>query len=197
MRSLIVLFLVGCATGPASVRITGEETVTVHSLDAVTLPAAEALDASNAVMPEPGKWVWTVEPAEVAALSADGTKVELKGEGTVTVTAAIGDKKDSMTLKVALPDEVVIDASGASSLMVGGTGALKAVVKADGAEIANAAPTWTVSEAALATVAADGTVSMLQPGTVTVTATFGPASATVDLTAAPVVADGAEVVPPM
>jgi hypothetical protein len=195
MRNLVVLLLVGCATGPASVRITGEETVTVHTLDPVTVPAAEALDAANAVMPQPGQWVWTVEPAEVAALSADGTKIELKGEGTVTVTAAIGDKKDTMTLKVALPDEVVIDSAAAATLAPGGTAALKAMVKADGMEIPNAAVTWSVSDTALATVAADGTLSMLQPGTVTVTAAFGPATASVDLTAAPAVVDAAAVPP--
>lgn len=180
MVALLALF-VGCAPTPASIKFDGDAKVTVHTLDKVDVSKATVLDAEGkAIEPQP-TLTWTVGPDTVAKL--EGTQVAPVGNGEATVTAAIGEVKSNYTFVVALPDKVEIAGYTAGSAWpVGQSAQLKATVKAGETEVAGQTVTWTSSSDAVATVAADGTVTGVAAGSAIITATSGALSATVDVT---------------
>lgn len=180
MVALLALF-VGCAPTPASIKFDGDAKVTVNTLDKVDALKATVLDAEGkAIEPQPAL-TWTVSPDTVAKL--EGTQVAPVANGEATVTAAVGEVKANYTFVVALPDKVEIAGYTAGTPWpVGQSAQLKAMVKAGEAEVAGQTVTWTSSSDAVATVAADGTVTGVAAGTATITATSGALSATVDVT---------------
>lgn len=185
MWKMLALLLVGCSTAPSALEIEGDEGVVVHALGEVSLPAVQALDANGQPMQGDHTVVWSVTPDTVGRLAADGGSVELIGEGTATVTATIGTVTDVFTVTVALPDTVAIDTAPFAGLTVGQAVTPSAQVTADGTVIAGAPITWSVSDPAVATISEAGEFSFVAPGTVTLTATSGDLSASVELTAAP------------
>ena len=64
-----------------------------------------------------------------------------------------------------------------------------------GAEVPTAPVTWTVSDTTLAKVAGDGSLALLRPGTVRITARSGPAAGTYDLAIGRLVVKSVELTP--
>jgi len=187
---LLIAALTGCAPVPAKVQLDGEANLTSYELKDVALPGAKVLDAKGKAIEPAPKVTWTVAPPEVAALSADGKSVTLKGEGEATVTATVDKVKTELKIKVGLPDEVAINgATDAQNVPMGTTVALTAEVKDAGAAIADLAAKveWASSDDTVATVAG-GTVTPVKEGNVKVTAKYGEISKELNLV---VVAAGA------
>jgi hypothetical protein len=180
---LISLFLVlaGCTPQPASVTLDGQPAVTVTELSSLPLPHATVLDAKGtAIEPQPPV-TWTVTPPEVAQVdAAAGTVVPLT-EGSAQVTAKAGTVESAFTLSVRLPDKVEI--SGlvpAQTIEVGASLPVEARVL-DGADVLDSvAVVWSTSNPDIARVL-DGQVVARQVGQVTLTATAGTQTSTVDV----------------
>lgn len=125
------------------------------------------------VTPEGTAVEWSTSAGNVATVS-NGT-VTAVGAGEATITAAAGGKTATckVTVKEAPPAKVPVESvavtPAALSLEVGKTGALKAAVAPDTAT--DKSVTWKSSDEAVATIAADGTVTAVKAGTATMTAT--------------------------
>lgn len=145
---LFVSFLVGCAT-PTSIKIDGEQTITVHTLDKVNLPKATVLDQNGKPM-EGQTLSWDVAPPEVAALTEDKAAVEPKADGEAKVTAKSGNLSQTMTLVVSLPDTLEIGGAAEGEVIgVGATKNLTGTVKADGTALEGQAVEFSSSDAAI------------------------------------------------
>lgn len=145
---------------------------------------------------------WTTSDAAVATV-VDGTVTALK-EGTVTITATADGKTATctVTIKAKKVDEtekpgaepekpgedtnnpvavtdVTLDVATAE-LKIGETKKIAATVAPENATSKNV--TWTTSDEKVATVAEDGTVTAVAPGTATITATAGDKTATCEIT---------------
>lgn len=177
----LLAILVGCAPTPSSVKFDGEQVVTVHTVDAVDVAKATVLDKDgNAIEPQP-TLTWSVNPPAVAAL--EGTKVKPVANGEATVEAKIGEVVGSYKFVVALPDKVEIAGYTAGTpIPVGATTMLTGKVLAGDKAIEGQTVTWTSANEAVATVAADGTVTGVTEGTATITGTAGTLTSTVDVT---------------
>ncbi len=127
------------------------------------------------------KATWSTSDASIATVSADGLVTGVKA-GKVTITAAYGGAADTieLTIKEAAPVlSVEIAAPASTEIEVGKTLQLTATV-ANGPTDAKA--TWTTSDAAIATVSAEGLVTGIKVGTVTITAAYGGVSDSIALT---------------
>lgn len=180
MVALLALF-VGCAPTPASIKFDGDAKVSVHKLDQVAMLKATVLDADGkAIEPQPAL-TWTVTPVTVAKL--EGAKVTPIANGEATVAASVGTVKNQYAFVVALPDKVEIAGYTAGTAWpVGQPGPLTAVVKSGDTVVVGETITWSTSADTVATVAADGIVTGVAPGTVTITATSGAFSAPIEVT---------------
>jgi hypothetical protein len=196
---LILALAMGCAPVPAKITIDGEATVSTHELKDVALPGVKVLDAKNAAIKD-AKVTWTVAPPEVATLKADGKTIELVGEGDAVATAKIGDKvKAEFKVSVGLPDEVAISgATEGQELPLGTTAALTGAVNDRGNAIADLKVEWKSSDDTIATVA-DGVVTPVKEGEVTISAKSGELAKDLKLKVVPaaaVAADAAAAAPP-
>ena len=68
MIVLLASLLTGCSPDPASIKIDGDATVNVHTLDALDVAKATVLDKDGKALDPQPKIDWTVTPAEVAKL---------------------------------------------------------------------------------------------------------------------------------
>lgn len=127
------------------------------TLEVLPSPAGAALPAVT----------YTSDNSSVATVTSNGT-VQAVSVGTTTVTATAGGYSASCTVTVTADDaaELVLP-SGIATVAVGSRHTLNYAVKPNGAKI-----TWSVSDTSLATVA-DGVVTGVRPGFVTVTAKSG------------------------
>lgn len=132
-----------------------------------------------------------VEGAQVEFASADpniaevsGNTVTAKGVGTTSVTATSGALRQQVEVSVKLPEVASISIEGTpATLKVGESATLNIAAKAaDGAAIAGVTPTFTSSNAKLATVDATGKVTAVKPGAVTITAKSGDKTAATKIT---------------
>ena len=175
MKSTLALLsfglLAACAT-PTSIKIDGEQTVTVHNLDKVTLPKAEVLDQNG--KPMEGQTIsWEVTPAEVAALGADGKDVEPKADGEAKVTAKSGSLAGSMSLVVSLPDTIEIGGVAEGEVInLNDTKNLTGTVKADGTAIEGQTVEFSSSDAAILKIE-NGVATGVAVGDATITAKSG------------------------
>src|SRR5690554_3171553 len=123
--------------------------------------------------------LWESSDEEVATVK-DGVVTLLKA-GTVTITATADTKKDTIEItvneKVVLVDEISI--SGSKEGVVGEEITLTASVLPENAT--NKEVLWESSDEEVATVK-DGVVTLLKAGTVTITATAGDKSDSIEIT---------------
>lgn len=117
---------------------------------------------------------WSSLDPEIADVDQNGLVTTLAG-GEARIVAEAGVASAQVTVRVRVPDvtpaEVIV--SGGSSVQVGGTLVLSAVVyNRYGEVLDNAEVTWTTLDPAIATVA-DGTVSGVAVGNVVVRANAG------------------------
>ena len=128
---------------------------------------------------------WTSSDATIATVSAAGVVTGVK-EGDVTIKAALSGKEGTVAVKVTTPvalSSVTVTAS-ASTVTVGGKVQVTAsAVYSDGSKKdATATATWTSGTTTVATVDANGQVTAVKAGSVTITAAFGGKSGSVTLT---------------
>ena len=125
---------------------------------------------------------WSSSRTSVATVDANG-KVTAVAEGTATITAQAGDKTASCTVtvkkKVVAVESVTLDKSSLE-LTEGETATIIATVKPDNAT--NKTVTWSSSNASVASVDANGTVTAVAEGSATITAKAGDKTATCTVT---------------
>ena len=123
---------------------------------------------------------WSVSNSDVATISDDGVLTALSA-GVVTVTATIGSMSESITIVISsevvtldsievTPAISVVDEGASVQLMAVGSYSDNSTANVNGSV------TWSVSDAAIATVNASGLLTTLTPGLVTVTASNGTVS---------------------
>ena len=163
------------ATCAVTVEATPVSDVTVDPTQ-VTLKAGQMATLSAIVSPDDATdktVVLTSSNTEVATV-ADGVITALK-VGSVTITAKAGDKSATcaVTVEATSVSDVTVDPTQVT-LKVGQTATLSATVSPDNAT--DKTVVWTSSNTEVATVA-DGVITALKVGSVTITAKAGDKSA--------------------
>jgi uncharacterized protein YjdB len=125
---------------------------------------------------------WTSSNTAVATVNSSGL-VTAVAAGTATITASSEGKSGTATVNVTVGVNTVVVTPSTATISVLGSTTLTATVRdPDGNIIAGAPIVWSTSNALVATVAQDGTVSGLLPGTATITATSGTAAGSATIT---------------
>ena len=160
-------------------KVIAVESVTIDKTT-LTLVEGETATLTATVAPENAtdKTVtWTSSDAAVATVDAEG-KVTAVKEGTATITAKAGEKtatcQVTVNKKVVVVETVTLSLSSAQ-ILVSEILRLTATVKPDNAS--DKTVTWTSSTPSVATVSDAGVVSGVAPGTTTIKAVSGSASA--------------------
>lgn len=172
----LVALLAACGPTPKEIAFDADPSATVHTLDAVTLPAAKVLDTSGNPMAD-AKIAWSVEPEGVATIDAATGTLTPTADGEVKVTAKLGELSKSYVLTVSLPDTVQITTGESATVAVGAQVALAASVLADGTTVPGTTVAWASADPAIATIDEAGNVTGVAAGETTVTATSGALSA--------------------
>lgn len=172
MYFLVFAALTGCAPQPASLEFKEGKELKVNELKEVALPTVKVLDKNKKEITPAPAVTWTVEPAAIAKLSADGKKITPVADGDVMVKAKVGNVEATYKLVVSLPDKVQIEGLAEGKVLAIGEGVqLTAKVLADNAEVPGLAVQWASKDDKVATVAA-GMVTGVAKGETAVTATF-------------------------
>jgi uncharacterized protein YjdB len=154
--------------GPvAAVSVTAaQSTITAGS---TTQLSVSATDASG--VPQAREITYTSSAPTVASVSGTGS-VTAVGAGTATITATSEGRSGTVTITV-LPPIAVLLTPATAFVGQGGTQQLTVTLRdpATGALLTGQTPVYTTSDAAVATVSATGLVTMVGPGTATITAT--------------------------
>ena len=169
---------VSAATVPVtSVTVAGDAAMTVDGEQTLTATVAPANATDKTV-------TWKSSDATVATVNANG-KVVAKKAGEVTITATAGGV--SGTLKITVSDKAPtvipvqsVTVTGKQKLVEGASTTLTATVAP--ADATDKTVTWKSSDESVATVDKDGVVTAKKAGTVTITATAGGVSGTLDIT---------------
>ena len=169
---------VSAATVPVtSVTVAGDAAMTVDGEQTLTATVAPANATDKTV-------TWKSSDATVATVDANG-KVVAKKAGEVTITATAGGV--SGTLKITVSDKAPtvipvqsVTVTGKQELVEGASTTLTATVAP--ADATDKTVTWKSSDESVATVDKDGVVTAKKAGTVTITATAGGVSGTLDIT---------------
>lgn len=194
----------GTATITAAVgSVTGQATVTVAipTVTSVTVtPATATLTAAGqtttltaAVGLSNGSAgtqavTWSSSNTAVATVSAAGV-VTAVTSGQATITAAVGAVSGQAAITVAIPTVASIAVTPATSTLVslGASTTLTAAVVLSNGAAGTQRPTWSSSNAAVATVN-NGTVTAVGNGTATIVATIGTVTGSATITVAQAVA---------
>ena len=182
-------------SGTATVTVTPPPVATVNvtpssatvAVGQTTTLQAQTLDASGAAVT--GRVItWSTSNAGVATVSSSGVVTGVAA-GAATITATSEGKSGTSAITVtAVPVASVSIAPTTLSLQTGQTGTLTATVRdAANAVLTDRTVTWTTSNASVATVAPNGTVTAVAVGSATITATSEgkSGSAAVTVTAPP------------
>jgi len=175
------------AAAVASVTVTPPTaSVTVGQTTTLT---AQTLDANGSALT--GRAVaWTSSNTGIATVSATGVVTGVApGNATITATSEGKSGTSAITVTPPAPAPVasVTVAPAALPLIVGQTGTLTATTR-DAANnvLTDRAITWTSSAEGVATVAPNGTVTAVAPGSATITATSEGKSGTATVTVTPI-----------
>lgn len=187
MRAVILMamFLGACASPePASFRVDPSASVTLFGVGGTeALPPVQVLDATGLVLPE-APVTWTVEPATVAEVTADG-QIRALADGKATLTAHAGAVTASIPVMVSVADTLKITGLPTTGeLTVGKAYELDLRAWADGKPVKAPPATWSVSDPAILELQADY-VKVLAPGAAVLTATAAGQEIARELTAVP------------
>ncbi|MDE5586362.1 MAG: Ig domain-containing protein, partial [Muribaculaceae bacterium] len=153
-----VIEVTGITLSNTELKITEGETATLTA----TVAPDNATDKSV---------TWTSSDASIASVSSDGVVTALKpGNATITATSSNG-KTATCAVTVAaniISVESITISKTELSLTEGDTATLTATIAPENAT--DKTVTWTSSDASIATVSADGTVTAVKAGTATITA---------------------------
>lgn len=180
MFMLIIGLLAGCGETPAKINFAGEPVTTVHTTDAVPVNAATVVTAEGTALATQPAVTWTVTPDTVAKL--EGDKIIPVADGDAKVKACAGEICNEYDLKVALPNDIAVTGVDGVEWKPGATAQLTAKVLAGETEVPGQKVTWASDNAAVATVDESGKVTVVAPGTATITATAGSLSEATALT---------------
>jgi hypothetical protein len=128
---------------------------------------------------------WSTSNNAVATVSTAGLVTAVSVGGPVTITATSEGQMGTASVTVVAPIATTVSVSpSATAVSSGGTTPLTAVVRDQNNVIMTGqAPTWTTSDAAIATVSPTGIVTGVAPGgPVTITATVAGKSGTASVT---------------
>lgn len=152
---------------PATVALSAPS-ATLATIGSTSSVTATVRDASGAVLSAQAV-TWSVDAPAVASVAGTGSTATITavGRGVAVVTARTGALSSGITVFVRSAFAVSVSPNVAA-LRVGDSTTLQAVVSAD--EGAATAVTWLSSDAAIASVSAQGVVSALAPGTAVITA---------------------------
>ena len=133
--------------------------------------ASETLTATVAPAEATNKKVtWKSDKPEIASVDANGKVTGVKaGEATITVTTEDGAKTATCKVTVTIPVKGVTLNKTALTLNIGASETLTATVAP--ADATNKKVTWTSSDAAVASVDANGKVTGVKAGEATITVT--------------------------
>ena len=163
--------------------------VTLDQTGTVKLNLGETLGLNATLAPATAKsdLTWKSSSTKIATVDANG-KVTPVGEGTATITVTTVKKNAkgkamSASVKVTVVDPakatgIQLDQSGTISMKAGETLQLTATLTP---ATATSAITWSTSGKSVATVDANGLVTALKKGTVTITAASNGKKATVKI----------------
>jgi hypothetical protein len=180
MIVLVATLLTGCSPQPASIKFEGEQTVTVHKMDAIAMNKATVLGKDGKKLDPQPTAACEAKPATVAKLDKD--KVFPVAAGEATIVSKIGEVKGMYKFVVAPPDKVEIAGYTAGTpVNKGATVTLTAAVKAGDKVVMGETVEWSSSDANMASVDAAGLVTGVNVGKATITAKAGALSATVDI----------------
>ena len=178
----------GEVEGQAQVTVSIAASVTVNPPsaelrpgDALALTALVADDTGKAILAPKGL-AWTSSDPAIATV-ADG-RVVAAGPGTATVTASFRGLRGTAQVAVKVPEfaKVAVSPAKTQTLKRGDALRFKALaLDKQGKPVPGVTPAWRSSDAAVASVAADGTVRALKPGKATLTATAYGRSAAVQV----------------
>jgi uncharacterized protein YjdB len=173
------------AAGPGSVTVTLPSTML--TVGQAVQGTAVVRDASGIIVTNPAI-VWATSNPAVATVSTSGV-VTATSAGTATITATASGASGGVGITVVpIPVTTVAVSLANANLVVGQTTQATATPKdAQGNVLSGrAAPSWTSSNTAVATVSASGLVTAVSPGSANVSASIdGVASAPVAVTVQP------------
>lgn len=148
------------------------------SPSSIQLPVGESLKITTTIVPANAtdiKYTWTSSDASVATVS-DGGNVTVTGVGTAVVTVTSGTVKAEVPITGTPKNDgdvelVTIRVNPSVNLIVGESQKVEITIVPANASVANL--TWTSSDESVATVSADGVITVIDIGTATVTLTCG------------------------
>jgi hypothetical protein len=167
----------GFSTAPATLTI-APAGGTITALGATLPLTASARDANGNAIAD-ATVVWTSRTPEVASVNAGGTVLAV-GNGTARIVATAGAASDSIVVTVQqVVDTVLMSRDTLRLRAAGDTGTIQATLLDRNRNlVTNQTPTYTSSDAAVATVDAAGLVTLHGDGTATITAAAGGKQAT-------------------
>jgi trimeric autotransporter adhesin len=177
-------------TGRTAVTVSNEPVATVEVRPS---PASVALGQTGQLVAVPksaggtellGRTVaWTTADPAIATVSGSGVVTGVAvGEVTITATSEGKSGASRLTVSAISVATVAVDPP-TTSIAEGATVELTATAKdADGATLAGRAPTWSTSDAGVASVNANGKVTGLSAGTATISATVESKTGTAAIT---------------
>ena len=155
-------------------------TVTITNGETAEMKTGDTLQLNVVTKDVEGSVEWSSSDTTKATVNANGL-VTAVAKGEVTITAAVGEVKDTIKITITDSSPVVVEVESVTlnkteiTLDVGGTETLTATVLPENAT--DKTVTWETSDAKVATVA-NGVVTAVAKGEATVTAKAGEKSAT-------------------
>ena len=176
----------------ASITVTIKQSagsVVIEPSSATLMSPGETVQLTASVLDGAGQPVadatvtWSSSDASVATVSGAGL-VTAVSNGSVTITARSGSASASVPVTVMQSaGSIAIEPSSATLMSLGETVQLAAsVLDGAGQPVADAAVTWSSSDASVATVSGAGLVTAVSNGSVTITARSGSASGAAEIT---------------
>jgi uncharacterized protein YjdB len=177
-RTAIVLCIaaLGCGGGgvagpPPVATVSVTLSASSIAVGGTTAATATARDAGGTILS--GRTItWSTDNSGVATVSSAGL-VTAAGTGTVHISATSEGQSGSATLTVTVPPVATVTVVlGNSTLIIGATTQATATTKdANGVTITGRVLTWSSDNTGVATVASDGVVTAVGPGSASITAT--------------------------
>ena len=163
--------------------------IVIEPSSATLMAIGEMVQLSASVLDGNGQPVagavveWSSSDASVATVSAQGL-VTAVANGSATVSARSGSASTSIPVTVMQSaGSIAIEPSETTLMSLGETVQLSAsVLDGNGQPVSGAVVTWSSSDASVATVSAQGLLTAVANGSVTVTARSGGASASIPVT---------------